>query len=537
MAGTITWSFSGQDFYNVPGQPQYDTFQDSGTAKVSLIKNASGQWLDDGTSRITASVTAKVTGNQCPYQASASVDETFGAFAAGSGSTTTYFGFPYPPFSGSQIVFGDQPDAAVPDSFSGVCQPPAGLSVFPFPGLGPDRPGDGGFIGTVKGSWLDPLPTVDLSRNDSYTGPFNDGPAGSVRTEHLTVTGVLGPNNNEPPVVSAGDAITGHSREAIALHGQVSDDGLPNPPAQTTSQWSVVSAPAGGNVQFDDASNPTTNATFTRPGHYVLQLTGSDSQLHSSATTTADIKDTYTIRTRSWIPFTSVVDPNEPAPLSYRASQLLSALDPNCWTPPSSLVSHSQVYSTFHGDGHAAFDGEFRMQDVVSFDWDGTSMSNFQTAPNTPHVGTTVRNKVYTDARDNSVLASCSQSAVAGDTTTASSSATSFTISYSGKNPLTPQALTPGFVNNVTGKVKPDGTISMNFAVTQFPSSGLQVLLNNTPIVTGRENDVSCLAPTDVLGPAGALTLARGLTSTSNGSATAVPGTDQTFGLRSPLCP
>jgi hypothetical protein len=343
---------------------------------------------------------------------------------------------------------------------------------------------------------------------------------------------------NQAPVVSAGDAVTGHSQQTLSLNGSATDDGLPNPPGQLTTNWSVVSAPSGGNVIFADASAPSTTAKFSRPGHYVLKLTASDSALSASAMTTADITDTYTISVRSWIPQIAVVDPVEPFSLSYHASEMLEFADPNCFVPPNSLIAHTVVSSTFHGDGHAGFDGGYRMQDIVTFDWDGQNLSNFQTIANIVHVGTTIRNKVYTDSRDGTLLDLCSQTGVAADTTSASSSGNTFTIQYTGKNPLTlPQALTPGFLNNLTGEIQADGSVDLNFQVTEFPSSGLQVLINDSPILTGLENDVSCLSDSAVLGVGGAVILTIGLLSTTAGSVAAVPNTDIIFGKRSPLCP
>lgn len=372
------------------------------------------------------------------------------------------------------------------------------------------------------------------SSGTTFTYDHNLTYAGREYHAHMTIAPM---SVNKAPVVDAGGVIQGHSRRPLDLHGSVSDDGLPNPPDALTSQWKMVSGPDGGDVTFADPTAPATTATFSRPGHYVLQLSSSDSELSASATTTADITDTYTIRVRSWIPQPAAADPNEPIPLPYRASQLLSYFDPNCWTPPDSLISHTMVSSTFHGDNHAGFEGGFRVQDVVSFDWDGKTLSNFHTVPDVQHVGTTIRNKIYTNRQNGTVLKTCSQSGVAADTTAASSTGNGFTVTYTGKNPLTPQMATPGFVNNVTGLVQPDGSLSLNYTVTDFPSAGIQVLLNDSPIVTGRENDVSCLSDSAVLGPSGAFTIAEGLGRTATGSATAVPGTDRTFAQRSPLCP
>jgi hypothetical protein len=60
----------------------------------------------------------------------------------------------------------------------------------------------------------------------------------------------------------------------------VSDDGLPNPPGEVTSQWSKASGP--GTVNFDAPNLATTTASFSDAGTYVLKLTASDGELEAS---------------------------------------------------------------------------------------------------------------------------------------------------------------------------------------------------------------------------------------------------------------
>jgi len=94
------------------------------------------------------------------------------------------------------------------------------------------------------------------------------------------------PTGNQPPVVTVSPTLTTHVPRAATLNGSVSDDGLPN--GQLTSMWSVVSGP--GPVVFAGPTLPTTTATFTAAGTYVLRLTASDSALTASA----DVTVTYT---------------------------------------------------------------------------------------------------------------------------------------------------------------------------------------------------------------------------------------------------
>jgi hypothetical protein len=95
----------------------------------------------------------------------------------------------------------------------------------------------------------------------------------------LVEISVGGTVTNTAPSVSAGpDRVVTPPAQA-SLDGTVSDDGLPSPPALTTT-WSVVSGP--GTVTFVNANAVDTQASFSALGTYVLRLTASDGQLSSS---------------------------------------------------------------------------------------------------------------------------------------------------------------------------------------------------------------------------------------------------------------
>src|SRR5579859_7625913 len=89
---------------------------------------------------------------------------------------------------------------------------------------------------------------------------------------------------NQPPVVSAGPNQTiSLPSNSVFLNGSVIDDGLPVG-GTLTSLWTELSGPAP--VSFSTPNQAQTQAIFSQAGTYVLQLTGNDSQLSTSATTT-----------------------------------------------------------------------------------------------------------------------------------------------------------------------------------------------------------------------------------------------------------
>jgi len=86
-------------------------------------------------------------------------------------------------------------------------------------------------------------------------------------------------NNLAPEVFAGPDLFLRGVPATTTLQGEVTDDGLPLN-WQVHSRWSVLSGP--GTVSFADANSPTTSATFSTNGVYVLQLTADDGEAPSS---------------------------------------------------------------------------------------------------------------------------------------------------------------------------------------------------------------------------------------------------------------
>jgi hypothetical protein len=81
------------------------------------------------------------------------------------------------------------------------------------------------------------------------------------------------PDDNLPPTVDAGDDILLPSHSlAVNLAGLVDDDQRPFGPPVIA--WTKVAGP--GNVTFENIAAPTTTATFSVPGTYLLKLSASD---------------------------------------------------------------------------------------------------------------------------------------------------------------------------------------------------------------------------------------------------------------------
>jgi hypothetical protein len=147
---------------------------------------------------------------------------------------------------------------------------------------------------------LDGNPEVlDLDFDGTYT--FAVVPNGShqlkgylAANDHSQIGEMIGPVNfqvnsitNQAPLVDAGQNQSITLPAQANLHGNVVDDGLPNPPGKFTVQWLKVSGP--GTVTFDDVSTLNARVAFSAPGTYVLRLTAHDGQFVGSDDVTVSV--------------------------------------------------------------------------------------------------------------------------------------------------------------------------------------------------------------------------------------------------------
>lgn len=143
---------------------------------------------------------------------------------------------------------------------------------------------------------------------------------------------------NQAPVVNAGPNQTIKlPTNTATLNGTVTDDGLPN--NTLTVSWSQVSGPAG--VSFSSANTAVTQATFPGVGTYVLQLSASDSQLSTSATTTVTVIPAGT--------YTLTLSPPVAGPDVVGTSQALTAVLTNTTGSTTTPVAGAAVQFTVTG--------------------------------------------------------------------------------------------------------------------------------------------------------------------------------------------
>ena len=175
--------------------------------------------------------------------------------------------------------------------------------------------------------------------------------------------------DNASPTVNAGaDRTVASTATSVQLNGLVSDDGFPNPPGEVTTLWSQVSGPT---ATINSPSSLSSSVTLPKSGEYVFKLTADDSEAKTSDEVTVRRADNYMIELKSWIPHSKVVDPVHPK------AHPGPTVD-SCFSGKYDFDPRSTQTSTFRGDKHRGFNGTYRADIFVNFDWDGTDITNVQ---------------------------------------------------------------------------------------------------------------------------------------------------------------
>jgi len=240
----------------------------------------------------------------------------------------------------------------------------------------------------------------------------------------------------------------------------------------------------------------------------------------------------YRIDMKAWIPQATVVDPELPISVPYSVAAIIHH---PCHVPSLFLVPFTTVNTQYRGDGHAGFDGSYRVMSSVEFDWDGRRMLN-TAVPGDAHFGTTHLIGTYSNFVNTTTCELASDTATAA--TTASASGSSFAVSYSAANPVV-RVPAPPIDGETTGTVAGDGTIKFHFRTDLFPSHGVRVSKDGTPQLTDIVNDASCFPDFVIQGPAGLGIIGAGLSLQINqGDRTVSPSdTNRTGKQNSALCP
>ena len=132
--------------------------------------------------------------------------------------------------------------------------------------------------------------TVVIAGTGSRIAVSHDGNPNQAPLLHLEYTTDGTPPNNPPTITNAtATPAVATIGDTITLNATIADDGLPNPPATTTTLWTQRTGPTPATIT--NPTNPQTTATFTDPGIYELDITANDTEQTTTTTITITIVD------------------------------------------------------------------------------------------------------------------------------------------------------------------------------------------------------------------------------------------------------
>ena len=134
-------------------------------------------------------------------------------------------------------------------------------------------------FGSLPGAW-----TAQGSQAIAMSNAVRIGLAAASGSATATNAAVMDNLTITPPSFNVGPRVSAGPDQAISnalftLRGAASDDGWPNPPALTTTQWRLTSGP--GLVAFSNVLATNTAISFPQPGVYVLRLIATDGEVQT----------------------------------------------------------------------------------------------------------------------------------------------------------------------------------------------------------------------------------------------------------------
>jgi hypothetical protein len=264
---------------------------------------------------------------------------------------------------------------------------------------------------------------------------------------------------------------------------------------------------------------------------------GSARQSDPSRARSSPSVDHYIIGTKAYIPQSKVVDPSP-------VGRLIDA--PNTFRDPLPVpVSNglqvdvdTNYQSHYRGDNHTGFDGSWRAQSYIEFDYNGKEITNFKSTNNKDSIAVTHRDWQWnTVAQVQSGPFVISEKEIAHGSGTEAAwgkgtvygqqkSATSFSLGFSATNDISDRQTpgihdTPAIDSRLDGSVTEDGKkMTLKYKTDLFPSHGFQVIKNGQVIATEITNNASGV---DVSGIYGVANIGYGLTHQNNKGESQIP--------------
>jgi hypothetical protein len=249
---------------------------------------------------------------------------------------------------------------------------------------------------------------------------------------------------NQAPIVSAGAGQDVVLPNSANLAGSVTDDGLPGGPL--TIAWTKISGP--GSVAFGNAAQPSTTATFSAAGSYVLELSANDGEFTSTSNVTINVT---TVPVGPAVTSLTLIDADADQPIPGYENLVNGAVIDLATLPTSNLNIRANTTGSF-GSVKFEMDGNanFRNESSAPYALFGDTQGNY----NGVHIAvgahtvtaTTYSNKNGTGTAGGGVsvsftvvgaaqqLIASGEPASAVQALPAEQSSTSFTVSWSGND-------------------------------------------------------------------------------------------------------